>query len=36
MGAADEMYNWTKAQKADPNARRTQRQLDDEGLLRGP
>lgn len=34
MGAADEMHNWTDAQKADSNADRTPRQLDDEGLLR--
>jgi len=34
MGAADEMHDWTNAQKADPNVRRTTRQLDDEGLLR--
>ena len=34
MGAADEMHNWTQAQKADPNAPRTRRQLDDEGLIR--
>jgi len=36
MAAADEMHNWTEAQKADPNAPRTQRQLDDEELLRVP
>jgi GH24 family phage-related lysozyme (muramidase) len=34
LGAADEMHNWTNAQKADPNAPRTTRQLDDEGLIR--
>lgn len=33
--AADELHNWTKAQKADPNATRTLRQRDDEKLIRG-
>jgi GH24 family phage-related lysozyme (muramidase) len=34
MGAADEMHNWTDAQKADPNVRRTLRQREDEDLIR--
>jgi hypothetical protein len=33
--AVDELHNWTKAQKADPNAIRTRRQQDDEELIRG-
>lgn len=32
--AADELHNWTKTQKADPNAIRTRRQGDDEELIR--